>query len=86
MLLLIYAPVFLRNVSRLEKSLQDEVSEKLELFKDATSHKQLKVHKLRGRLKNYYSFSVNYKYRILFSYGGENEVNILAVGDHDIYQ
>lgn len=85
MLSLIYAPIFVRNLNKLENKLQDEVLEKIELFKNPLNHKQLRVHKLRGHLKNCYSFSVNYRYRILFSYANTNEVNILAIGDHDVY-
>lgn len=85
MLSLVYAPIFIRSVHKLEKKLQDEVLEKIELFKNPDNHQQLKVHKLHGQFKNCYSFSVNYKYRVLFSYTNATEVNILAVGDHDVY-
>lgn len=66
--------------------LQDEVIEKIELFKHVDSHKRLEVHKLKGRLKRFYGFSVNYKDRIIFEYMSENEVALLAVGDHEIYK
>lgn len=85
MLSLIYAPIFVRNLNKLENKLQDEVLEKIEISKNPDNHKQLKVHKLRGHLKDCYSFSVNYRYRVLFSYLNKEEVNILAIGDHDIY-
>ena len=85
MLSLIYAPIFVRNLNKLENKLQDEVLEKIEIFKNPDNHKQLKVHKLQGHLKDCYSFSVNYQYRVLFSYSNKEEVNILAIGDHDIY-
>ncbi len=86
MLVLVYAPIFIRNLNKLEKNLQEEIFEKLEFFKDSQNHQQLKVHKLKGRLKDCYSFSVNYKYRILFSYGKGKSVDILAIGSHDIYK
>ena len=85
MLSLIYAPIFVRNLNKLENKLQDEVLDKIELFNNLENHKQLKVHKLKGRFKNCYSFSANYRYRILFSYANKDEVNILAISDHDIY-
>ena len=85
MLSLIYAPIFVRNLNKLENKLQDEVLEKIEISKNPDNHKQLKVHKLQGHLKDCYSFSVNYRYRVLFSYSNKEEVNILAIGDHDIY-
>lgn len=85
MLSLIYAPIFVRNLNKLENKLQDEVLEKIELFKNPVNHKQLKVHKLRDHLKDCYIFFVNYRYRVLFSYSNKEEVNIFTIGDHAIY-
>ena len=71
----------------LEKDLQNEVYEKIELFKNKGNHAQLKVHKLKGELKNKYSFSVNYKIRIVFEYIlSKTEVALLSIGDHDVYK
>ena len=57
---------FLKQIKLLENDLQEEVSEKVELFKNKNNHILLKVHKLNGKYKEYYSFSVNYKIRIVF--------------------
>ena len=81
-----FKPTFIRQFSRLELALQDEVVEKIELFKNTANRKQLKIHKLKGRLKNRYSFSVNYQTRIVFIYISKQEVVLLAVGDHDVYK
>jgi len=81
-----FLPLFARKFNRLEVALQDEVMEKIELFKDEKNHKYLKVHKLHGVLSGRYSFSVNYKTRIVFSYLSKNEAVLLAVGDHDVYK
>ena len=81
-----FLPSFVRKFDRLEVALQDEVMEKIELFKDEKNHKYLKVHKLHGVLSGRYSFSVNYKTRIVFSYLSKNEAVLLAVGDHDVYK
>lgn len=78
-----YAPNFIRMYKRLDTRLKDEVKEKIELFKFTKNHTLLKVHKLRGALDNTYSFSVNYKIRIVFEYENKNLANLLYVGDHD---
>lgn len=71
----------------LPHDLQEEAIEKIEVFKDVKSHKSLKVHKLRNRLRGRHSFSVNYKTRIVFKYVGKpKEALLLAIGDHDIYK
>ena len=81
-----FKPSFLRQFNILETDLRDEVAEKVELFKDKRNHKQLKVHKLKGRLKGRYSFSVNYQTRIVFVYEKKDEAVLLAVGSHDVYK
>ena len=80
-----YAPTFIRQFKSLEKNLQEEVIEKIELFRDRRNHRSLKVHRLTGRLAGRFSFSVNYKFRIVFFYLPSRSVVLLAVGDHDIY-
>ena len=66
--------------------IKDEVLEKIKLFQDESNHQPLKMHKLHGELKACYSFSVNYKIRIVIDYLSKNEVALLAVGDHDLYK
>jgi mRNA-degrading endonuclease YafQ of YafQ-DinJ toxin-antitoxin module len=80
-----YSARFLRQLKKLPKPLQNEVIEKIELFKDIKNHKQLKVHGLTGKFETYHSFSVNYAHRVIFDYLAKDEVVLLKVGDHDIY-
>ncbi|MBP6974691.1 MAG: type II toxin-antitoxin system mRNA interferase toxin, RelE/StbE family [Candidatus Pacebacteria bacterium] len=81
---IIYAPGFIRRYKKLNPHLKDEVKEKIEQFRHEDNHKALKVHKLGGTLEDTFSFTVNYKIRIVFEYGKEkNTANLLLVGDHD---
>ena len=81
-----FKPSFLRELKKLPTPLREEVLEKIELFKDPSSHPALKVHKLHGELKKYLSFSVNYRYRIVFAWEVPNKSAILmAIGDHSVY-
>lgn len=79
---------FVRQMKRLEKDLFSEVVEKVELFKNEKNHSLLKVHKLHGPLSDFYSFSVNYKNRVVFEYAPRNkkEAWLHFVGDHDVYK
>lgn len=83
-----FSPAFLKVFEDLPDALQEEAFEKIELFKNPQFHKQLKVHKLSGPLNGRYSFSVNYKIRIVFTYLAvtPKEAVLLAIGDHDIYR
>ena len=81
-----FSPQFLKQYNSFGSSLQDEVYEKIELFKDKDNHKQLKVYKLKGKLRNKYGFSVNYKIRIVFTYLSKKEIVLLCLGGHDMYK
>jgi plasmid maintenance system killer protein len=82
-----YKPTFLRQFKKLRPSLQEEAHDKIELFKNPKNHPQLKVHKLKGELSGLLSFSVNYRYRIIFVWEIHNKSAILmAIGDHEIYE
>ncbi len=81
-----FKPSFVREFKKLPSELQEEVLERIELLKKVANHKKLKVHKLKGRLSDFYSFSVTYSHRIVFSYESKTEVVFLAIGDHDVYK
>ncbi len=83
----IYSPSFVRQYKSLQVSLKLEVKQKIALFQDEKNHQSLKVHKLKGKLKEQYSFYVNYKIRIVFWYteAKPREALLLAIGDHDVY-
>ena len=81
-----FKPSFVREFKKLSPDLRDEVFDRIELFKDPKNHEKLKAHKLKGRLKDCYSFSVTYSHRIVFEYETKDTVVFLAIGDHDIYR
>ena len=80
-----YHALFLRQLKKLPKDLQEEVFQKVLLFGKDIKHPSLKVHKLQGHLKDLFSFSVNYSYRIVFK-KIKDEAVLLEVGTHDIYK
>lgn len=77
---------FARQFRKLDNHLKDEVIEKVEFLKDPANHPSLKVHKLSGRMAEKYSFSVNYKIRVIFSFPIQSEILLLLVGSHDVYK
>ena len=86
MLTVRYKPSFVREFKKLPVALQTEALERIALFADPTHHEQLRVHKLKGKLKGFYSFSISYSHRIVFAYVDRSTVVFLAVGDHDVYR
>ncbi len=83
---IVYKAKFLRQLKKLPPLLQQEAKEKIQLFKENPEHPYLKAHKLKGKLKGFWSFSVNYKDRIIFQHEGKEKIALIAIGDHDVYQ
>lgn len=81
-----FSPRFLRLLKKCSPDLFQEARENIEMFRDEKNHHLLKIHKLSGRLREQWSFSVNYQTRILFVYLAPNEVFFVVIGDHDVYR
>ena len=81
-----YKPAFLRSFKKLPVGLQQEIAERIALFRDNPKNPTLRTHNLKGELKGRWSFSVNYYTRIVFRFEGKHSVVLLAVGDHDVYR
>lgn len=81
-----YTSKFARNFKKLPVNVRGKAAEREKIFRKDPFDKRLKTHKLRGPLKDFYSFSIGYKYRILFSFEDKNEVTFIDVGTHQIYR
>lgn len=82
----VYTSNFVRQYNKLPLNLRGEIKEKIDLFKIDQRHPFLKTHKLSGKFDGYFSFSVNYAYRIIFMYDAKDVIALLSVGDHDVYK
>lgn len=81
-----YSRQFLKSASRLPAKLIALAEEKELLFKTTPFHPSLETHKLHGKEKDVWAFSVNRKYRIKFLFLNNSNVLFLEIGLHDIYQ
>ena len=66
--------------------IQDLAIRKDQWFRDDAFDARLKTHKLKGFLEGYWSYSINYQYRILFRFINSSEVIYYDIGTHDIYK
>ena len=80
-----YTREFIRAYDKLPNALKEEVKGRIQSFKDKKNHQRLKVHKLHGKYKDFFGFSVDRKYRIMFEWISKNEALLHTVGDHAIY-
>jgi addiction module RelE/StbE family toxin len=82
-----YTKPFLKQFKKLSPAIQKKAKLAIKKFEKNPKDKSLKAHKLSGELKDFYSFSVDYKYRIVFEIRKETkEINLLKIGDHKVYE
>ena len=82
---IIYSKNFIKQFSKLPTELQEEVDEKIKLFKKDHKNQTFKIHKLQGKLSDFKSMSVNYNYRIIFKKTKEYYI-FVEVGNHSLYR
>ena len=80
-----YSPKFIKNLKKVKGELKEEILNRVEMLTNESNHEMLRVHKLKGRLKGRYSFSIDYKHRIVFLYLDENTIYLLNFGGHEVY-
>jgi len=73
-----------KYVKKLTPREQNQLKEKLSIFKENIFDKRLKTHRLKGNLKDYFAFSISYSNRIVFRLLEEDEVLFIEIGSHDI--
>lgn len=80
-----YSSKFAKEYKRLPKKVKIAAEKREKVFRINPFDSGLKTHRLSGKLKDYYSFSIDYHYRIIFEFVGENIVWFHSVGTHAIY-
>jgi addiction module RelE/StbE family toxin len=83
---ILYTPEFKRDYKKLPALLRDLLKKKGSLFEQEPFHPFLRTHKLTGKLVGLWSFSLDFRHRVIFRFLGESEVELLRVGDHSIYR
>jgi len=80
-----YHPQFKRSYKKLLPKIKLKAEVKEKIFRQNPFHPSLDTHKLHGKLKNQWSFSVDRGFRILFEFD-KSAVILIDVGDHEIYR
>lgn len=83
----IYSSKFAREYKKLPIKVKEIAEEHEILFRKDSFHPKLKTHKLRGKLSGFLSFSIGFKYRIIFEFSKDKKTAYFhSVGNHGIYQ
>ncbi|MBI2038839.1 MAG: type II toxin-antitoxin system mRNA interferase toxin, RelE/StbE family [Candidatus Niyogibacteria bacterium] len=83
---IVYSRKFARDYRSLPLRIQAMTERRETIFIKNPFDRRLKTHKLSGRLKGCWSFSIDQKYRIIFEFVSENIIWFHAVGNHSVYQ
>lgn len=84
---IIYTSKFKKEYKKLANSIKDMAEEKEKIFRQNPFDERLDTHRLHGKLKEFWSFSINYNYRIIFEVSKDKkEFFFHSVGSHSIYK
>jgi addiction module RelE/StbE family toxin len=83
---IVYSSKFAREYKKLSEDIKDLAEQKETIFRQNPFDPKLKTHKLSGRLREFWAFSIDYKYRIVFEFASDDLVYFHAVGTHDVYK
>ena len=81
-----YSSKFAREYKNLPLKIKREAEQKEKIFRKNPFDERLKTHKLSGVLKDFWAFSIDQKYRIVFEFAEKDIIWFHFVGDHSIYK
>lgn len=81
-----YSGKFEKEYKKLPKKIKLAAEKKEKLFRKNPFHPQLETHKLTGKLQDYWAFSIDHQYRIIFEFASQDIIWFHSVGTHEIYR
>jgi len=80
---IVYSPTFIRRYKKLPAEIKPLAEAREAIFRKNPREVSLSTHKLHGKLKGLWSFSVNASFRIVFEFAESSSVIFHSIGDHD---
>ncbi|MFH1246081.1 MAG: type II toxin-antitoxin system mRNA interferase toxin, RelE/StbE family [Candidatus Omnitrophota bacterium] len=77
---------FIKSYKSLPGEIKEHSKHREKIFKANPFDSRLKTHKLKGKFKDYWSYSIDYQYRILFRFIDNETILYHDIGTHDIYK
>ncbi len=74
---------FKRQYKKIPRTTRDAAKEREKIFRANPFGSQLDTHKLHGRNKEFWAYSIDRSYRIKFAFLGGQQVLYLTIGTHD---
>lgn len=66
--------------------IKEKAKEKEKLFRIDPFDARLETHKLHGKYKDYWAFTVIGQHRIMFVFADKNTADFINIGTHEIYK
>lgn len=82
----LYHPDFRKAIKSCPPKERLKIIKKINLFLTDPFSPSLKTHKLSGKLKDYWSFSLTYQERVMFRFRSKGTVEFIDIGGHEIYK
>ena len=76
---------FRKAFKKLPKRVRDKTKEREKIFRTDPFDRRLDTHKLHGKYKEYWAFTIADQYRIMFTFAESNIIDFVDVGTHKIY-
>jgi len=87
---LIFSDSYLKKEQKFfkkHKELLDRYKKVLHILRVNPNHPSLRLHKLQGNLKEYYSISINMQYRVVINFIIEDgKIIFIDIGEHEVYK
>jgi len=77
---------FKKSYKRLPNFIKKKAKEKDTIFRQQPFDSILDTHKLKGKLKSFWAYSVDKSYRVLFRFENKNKVIYFDIGTHEVYK
>ena len=77
---------FVRAYKGLPQNIKERTKQKERIFLNNPFDPRLKTHKLKGKFEGYWSYSIDYHYRIMFRFINDITVLYHDIGTHEIYR
>ena len=81
-----YSSVFIKSLKSFPKSQLRFLTKQEQIFKEDIFDPRLKTHKLKGKLADFYSFSISYHWRIVFHVEDKETIIFDNIGTHEVYK
>ena len=76
---------FVKSFKRYNIKTKKKITQKIDVFLEDPYQPALKTHKLTGKWKDYWAFSIEYNVRIMFKFVANDKVEFINFGPHGIY-